>query len=93
MSREPDARSPTVTYANAEPSRINITVARWEGDMRYADEYTFRMDGSTAVLKSIKPDADYYHVQDSHAQRTAAAEAVEALPFVQAVSLFPEVDE
>ena len=90
MSREPDARSPTVTYANAEPSRINITVARWEGDMRYADEYTFKMEGSTAVLKTIKPDAEYYHVQSSQAQRQAAAEAVGELPFVQAVAMFDD---
>ena len=93
MSRDPEARSPTVSYNDAEPQFIELSVVRWSGDNRYSDDYKFRMDGSTAVLTSIEPDCGRYNVISTEDCRAAAAEAVEALPFVQAVSLFPEGDE
>ena len=91
MSRDADAHGVEVSYLDAEPRTVSVTGRYRDGDYRRAADYTFRMNGSTAVLKTIDSDGTY-SVQLAEPARDAVREAVAGLPFVQAVRMFPEVD-
>ena len=91
MSRDADAHGVEVSYRDAEPQTVTVTGRYPDGEYRRVDGYTFRMNGSTAVLKTIDADGTY-SVQQAKPARDAVREAVADLPFVQAVQMFPEVD-
>jgi hypothetical protein len=91
MSKEPDTHSIDVQYTDAEPNYLTVPVVYDTGTGSFREEYKFKMDGSTAVFWSIQPDGNSYPWQGGKDRREAAAEAVEALPFVQAVAM-PGVD-
>jgi len=88
-TREADARNIDVRYRNGNAALITVHGTYPDGEYRHKSEYTFRMDGSTAVLKKIDTDG-VYSVRAAEPARAAVREAIEELPFVQAVSMFPE---
>ena len=92
MSRDADAIGVEVSYRDAEPKTVSVTGRYRDGEFRRADDYTFRMNGSTAVLKTIDADGTY-SVQIAEAARDAVRETVADLPFVQAVQMFPEGEQ
>lgn len=77
-----------VTYRDNEPHRLTVPTSRWSGDFRYEQEYTFKMDGSSAVLVSLEGDKGAYPVRANEETRELAKETVEELPFVQGVVMF-----
>ena len=93
MSRDADAIGVEVSYRDAEPQVVNATGRYPDGEYLRSDDYTFRMKGSTAVLKTIEAEGTTgYSVQQAKPARDAVRDTVADLPFVQAVQMFPEVD-
>ena len=88
---EADAHGVEVSYRDAEPQTVTVTGRYPDGEYRRMNDYTFRMNGSTAVLKTIDADGTY-SVQQAKPARDAFRDTVADLPFVQAVQMFPEVD-
>lgn len=86
--REPTTLNVEVTYQNSEPTRFTIKTKRWESEYQYRQTYGFKMDGGTAVLKSVSGDGDSYPVAANEGTRKEAALTAENLPFVQAVVMF-----
>lgn len=84
--------APEVKYREAEATVVTITGYHYDGNSKATAEYTFRMEGGTAVLKTIAPDDGIYHVSLANDAQAAVKQAVADLPFVQAVVMFPEVD-
>ena len=87
MSRKPEVQPIDVRYNDGEPRHITATTVRWEGDNRHTVEHKFRMEGSTATLVTFKPDTPTYNWPANEDARKAAADAVDELPFVQAVAM------
>ena len=85
---EPRTTNVTVGYTDSEPTSITLKTRRFESECSYAQEYGFKMDGSTAVLVSIEGDNDRYNVPANSETRALAAETVKDLPFVQGVVMF-----
>jgi predicted adenine nucleotide alpha hydrolase (AANH) superfamily ATPase len=83
--------APEVKYMEAEPTIVTITGYYYDGNSRATAEYIFRMEGGTAVLKTIAQDG-IYHISAAKDGQAAVKQAVADLPFVQAVIMFPEVD-
>jgi len=81
----------TVTFRKNEPRKITAKTARYKGGYAYHDEFMFKMDGSTAVLKQIDPDGEEFMVQANADTARLARNAVCDLPFVQGVVMFPEL--
>jgi len=71
---EPRTTNVTVGYADSEPTSIKLNTRRFESESSYAQEYRFKMDGSTAVLVSIEGDSDAYNVRANSETRRIAAE-------------------
>ena len=90
--RSADAIGVEVTYKDSKPQLVSVTGRYADGEYRRTADYTFRMDGSTAVLKTIDADGPY-SVQAAESARDAVRETVADLPFVQGVSMFPEASE
>ena len=91
MSIDADAHGVEVSYRDADAQTVSVTGRYRDREFRRAADYTFRMNGSTAVLKTVDADGTY-SVQQAKPARDAVREAVADLPFVQAVQMFPEVD-
>ena len=91
MSQDAEAVGVKVTYVSSEAKMVNITGQYRDGEYWRSADYAFRMNGSTAVLKTIDPE-DVYSVPKAKAARDKVRETVADLPFVQAVQMFPEVD-
>ena len=85
---EPRTTNVTVGYPDSEPTSITVKTRRFESECSYAQEYGFKMDGSTAVLVSIEGDSERYNVPANSETRALAAETVKDLPFVQGVVMF-----
>lgn len=85
---DPDVSNVSVRYRDAEPDRVEVETSRWSSDYCYRQTYTFTMEGSTAVLVAVEGDGDSYPVRANAGTRAEAADAVDDLPFVQAVSMF-----
>ena len=90
-TREPRAHGVEVTYRDAEPRTLTVAGDYPDGEYRHEAHYTFRMEGATAVLKTIDAGGGSYNVQMAEGAREAVRDEVAALPFVQAVEMFPEV--
>jgi hypothetical protein len=91
MSREPEVRTIDVQYRDAEPQNLTVPARRRTNNGSYKDVYKFKMQGSTAELSMIEPDTGRYAWPAREESREIVAEAVEELPFVQAVAM-PGVD-
>jgi len=79
-----------VEYRDAEPKSVTVRTQRRGSQYTHHPEYTFGMDGSTAVLRSIDADGDSYPVQSNAGTRAAARDAAADLPFVQGVVMFDD---
>ncbi len=93
MTTDPEVRTTTVTRRNGDPFRVEVHTTRWTNNNRYTVDYRFRMDGSTAVLIKVTPDGDSFPVRSNTETARLARDAVQALPFVQAVTMYPDLDD
>jgi len=83
-----EARNINVKYRNAEPYKIQLLGWHRDGEYKRKTDYTFKLDGSTAVLTHIKPNDGSYQVQLADEERAVVKETVADLPFVQGVVMF-----
>jgi len=73
-----------VTFKHGEVTKIELTVRHLVDDW-FETDYRFKMDGSTAVLRSVYPEGDGYHIRQNRAALEHAMAEVENLPVVEAV--------